>query len=150
MTRLYAPPIEPLAHLSGDRFTLVLPFPTAKQRNALSPNGRQHWRSRHRATKAMKETAILLTRARLPAGHEPWTKATITYRFFWPNLIGRDLDNYITIHKPAVDGIVRGGLIVDDGWGVLSPGPSPVSELDRDRPRVEIVIERLDDERSNP
>lgn len=39
-----------------------------------------------------------------------------------------------------MDGISDGGLIVDDKWGVLVPGAVPVCELDRERPRVELVI----------
>lgn len=138
--------IQPGATLTGDRFTLVLPFPSRSVRNALSPNGRPHWRTRHAATQRMKTTAHLLTISELSLrrDHAPWKRATITYRFFWPDRNRRDLDNYMAIHKAAVDGITKAGLLVDDSWGVLSPGPAPVSELDRARPRVEIIIHRED------
>lgn len=136
------PAVDPCAHLHGDRFTLVLPFPSSKQREALSPNGRAHWRKRHSATQTMKTAVIYMTRSALPPGHIPWARATITYRFYAPDRRGRDRDNYCAIMKPAVDGIVNGGLLTDDNWGVLTPGTEPMSELDRERPRVEIIIEK--------
>lgn len=133
---------HPTATLDGDRFTLVLPFPSAKEAKALNPHAKGNWRPRHKATKAQKATAEFLTRTALPPGHTPWTRATIDYGFYWPDRIGRDFYNYCQRFKGAVDGIVRAGLIVDDKWTVLEPGSNPVSALDRERPRVEIVIER--------
>lgn len=138
-------PADPYAHLHGDVFTLVLPFPNTAQRKALSPNGRGHWRSRAAETKKMKTLALYLTIGALPSLHQPWEAATLTYRFYPPDARGRDRDNYCAIMKPAVDGIVKGALLTDDNWGVLTPGPEPLVEIDRARPRVEITIQR-----SNP
>jgi len=133
----------PSARLDGDTFTLVLPFPTPKQAKALGQNGRCHWRAKAAATKAMRQTSDLLTRDALPRTHKPWTRATLTYRIYWPDLRVRDFENYRAMFKPALDGITDGGLIVEDNWGVLVPGAVPVCELDRENPRVELIVTQV-------
>jgi len=85
---------------------------------ALSPNGRGHWSKRHRAGKALAEAV----RIRLPGGplsaQEPRTAmlgpADVAYHVRW---CGKppDEDNFSTSLKPALDEIVRAGILVDDG-----------------------------------
>lgn len=135
----------PAASLAGDTFTLALPFPTGDQAKALSPNGRKHWRAVAKHKKAQKQAAMVYTAKAIGPLHVPWESASVTYRFFWPDLRPRDIDNYRAMFKGALDGIVRAGLIADDNWKTLRPGENPVSELDRAIPRVEIVIKQLNE-----
>ena len=84
---------------------------------AISPNSRKHWRTKAKETKQLKETTIL---ACLQL-HEP-------YRFMlnsgpvdlhWTIYLGKlrrpmDRDNATSTMKPAMDGLVKAGVIEDD------------------------------------
>ena len=134
------------AQLDGDTFTIVLPFPSRQDSHALSPNGRVHWSKKSRAAKAMRSTAQMVTRSALVHRNPQWERAEITYRFFWPDRRNRDFDNFKTVMKPAVDGIVDAGLIADDNAKNLRGSGNDFAEYDKANPRVEIVIERLNTE----
>ena len=86
---------------------------------ALSPNGRGHWSKRYRAGKALAEAVYL----RLPGGplsaQAPRTAtmvgpAVVRYHVRWCGK-APDEDNFSTSLKPALDEIVRAGILVDDG-----------------------------------
>ena len=85
---------------------------------ALSPNSRGHWSKRYRAGKALAEAVSL----RLPGGplsaQEPRTAmvgpAVVAYHVRWCGK-APDEDNFSTSLKPALDEIVRAGILVDDG-----------------------------------
>ena len=55
----------------------------------------------------------------------------------------RDLLNYAAGCKAAIDGLVDARLMLDDNWTVMDVGDIK-GVLDRDKPRCEILIERIE------
>jgi len=112
-------------------YTITLDIPPVHAHN----NG--HWRARSAKVKACraeaKRLALLMEIPRME-------QATVFYRFFFPDRRVRDEANYIHACKPAMDGIVDAGVIPDDRWVFLGTAGAS-SEVDRDNPRVEIVLE---------
>jgi len=73
---------------------------------------------------------------------ETWEHVEMQATFFHKAKRRRDGVNFNASLKPAQDGIVDAGLVIDDdanSWKTLPP----VFKLDKDWPRVEIVIERM-------
>lgn len=116
---------------------ILLPLPP----KALSPNSRTHWRKLARYRKKYRTAGRYAT---LEAGGQGlgWEKARITCTFFFRTNRRRDTDNADASMKSAIDGIRDAGLIVDDHASVLAHGSSRF-EIDRDRPRVEVLVERV-------
>ena len=123
-----------MADLHSVKITLPLPP------RALSPNTRSpgNWRKKQRATKKYRADAYLMT---LAAGGQnlKWTKAIAQATFYWSNKARRDVRNAEAMLKPAYDGIVDAGLIVDDNYEVLTHYPTAFF-VDEKRPRVEIMV----------
>ncbi len=68
----------------------------------------------------------------------------IKYTYFEPNK-KRDLDNISAFaHKVIQDGLVKGGLLANDGWKNIV-GFSDDFYVDKDNPRIEILIREVDD-----
>ena len=68
----------------------------------------------------------------------------IKYTYFEPNK-KRDLDNISAFaHKVIQDGLVKGGLLANDGWMNIV-GFSDDFYVDKDNPRIEILIREVDD-----
>ena len=68
----------------------------------------------------------------------------IKYTYFEPNK-KRDLDNISAFaHKVIQDGLVKGGLLENDGWKNIV-GFSDDFYIDKDNPRIEILIREVDD-----
>lgn len=72
----------------------------------------------------------------------PWKLASVTASFFFPTKRRRDQDNAMAMLKPAYDGLVDAGLVVDDDYDHLKR-ESPIFAIDTDFPRVELVLTRL-------
>ena len=72
----------------------------------------------------------------------PWGKVLIKAQFFYGTERRRDQDNAMFSLKPMYDGIVDSGLVVDDTPEHMKR-EIPVLLVDRNFPRVEIMIERL-------
>ena len=72
----------------------------------------------------------------------PWDKVLIKAQFFYGTERRRDQDNAMFSLKPMYDGIVDSGLVVDDTPEHMKR-EIPVLLVDRNFPRVEIMIERL-------
>jgi hypothetical protein len=72
----------------------------------------------------------------------PWSRATIKATFYHKTARRRDDVNHMQMLKPAYDGIVEAGLLVDDCSEVLTTLPAEF-HLDREFPRVELVLTRL-------
>lgn len=67
----------------------------------------------------------------------------IYYTFFEPNM-KRDLDNISAFaHKVIQDGLVKGGLIQNDGWKNIV-GFSDEFFVDKENPRIEILIREVE------
>ena len=72
----------------------------------------------------------------------PWEQSTIQAAFFHKQNRRRDEVNFLAMLKAAYDGIVDAGLIVDDDHKHLE-SLRPSFAVDKDHPRVEILIERV-------
>lgn len=97
--------------------------------------GRENTRQYRAEKEAWTQTVMILARrCRLP---EPFDKATVTLEYFFPDNRRRDPDNYCG--KLLLDGLTRGGIIVDDSFDhinlVLGKGG-----IDAQRPRTVISV----------
>lgn len=87
---------------------LVLPWETPP----LSLNQRQHWASKARVTREVRETVVWLARAsHLPKAVE---HCTVQLHYRPRDNRRRDTDNLTATAKPAFDGLVDYGLVPDD------------------------------------
>jgi len=123
----------------GNRITIKLALPGRD----LSPNARCHWSKKDRARAALKEAAWALCLEQMGTERPRWEKASGQAAFYWPDARRRDFDNAAASIKAAWDGIVASGLIEDDRAGCLEI-EKPIFAVDRENPRVEITITRLD------
>ena len=68
----------------------------------------------------------------------------IYYTFYEENR-KRDLDNISAFaHKVIQDGLVKGGLLANDGWKNIV-GFSDDFFVDKDNPRIEVTIREVDE-----
>lgn len=70
-------------------------------------------------------------------------KASAKLYFFFKDKRRRDIRNFEAGMKAAYDGLVDGGLIIDDNADVLTHEPT-VFDIDPVAPRVEIIITNLE------
>ena len=122
--------------------TVILRLPPA----CLSPNRPPASRGgRYRkaaATKKYRKEAREATQAEgIESG--PWERATIAATFYHKTKRRRDDVNALAMLKAAYDGIVDAGLLVDDDADHLTTLPASFA-IDRDAPRVELRITRLE------
>lgn len=96
-----------------------------------------------------KATAARKYRAEAKAAAEaadlktiPWALASVAASLFYPCQRRRDQDNAMAMLKPAYDGLVDAGLITDDDYIHLKR-ESPTFSIDKDNPRVELLVTRL-------
>ena len=85
----------------------------------LSPNRRLHFMQLYRAKKDAKDEAMALVLEH-GAPTEPIQKAHITITWVAKDKRRRDPDNLFASMKPYIDGLVEGGLIVDDSAAHVS------------------------------
>lgn len=72
---------------------------------------------------------------------EPFQKALVRIKYFFPTRVRHDADNYSG--KFLMDGLTKGGVIVDDD---LSHVTTMIEgDYDKKTPRVEITITELED-----
>lgn len=64
----------------------------------------------------------------------------ITYTFYFPDKRDRDIFNY---EKLTTDLIVGNGVILTDSWKQLVEGVVRFGGIDKGKPRVDVVIEKL-------
>lgn len=122
--------------------SIILPLPP----RSLSPNcpvGSRGGRFA-KAAAAKKYRAAAKTAAEA-AGIEsgPWALASVTASFYYAAKRRRDQDNAMAMLKPAYDGLVDAGLVVDDDFDHLKR-ESPTFAIDTEHPRVELTLIRLD------
>ena len=125
--------------MDTEAVTIVLPLPA----RVLSPNcavatpgGRF---AKAAATKRYRKLAREAVQEECLVG---WGKASVAATFYWPNKRRRDTDNAIASLKAAYDGLVDAGLLPDDDYECMQR-ERPVFEIDRDHPRVELLVTRL-------
>ena len=126
----------------GETMKVVLPLPNP----VLSPNrpcGSAGGRMKRAA--ASRRYRKLAYQSALAESLEstPWAKAEGKAVFFHKQDRRRDGPNYNAMLKAAIDGIVDAGIITDDDYRSFSLLP-PDFRIDKDFPRVEISLRRLD------
>lgn len=91
------------------------------------------WEYRHAKDDwtAMVQWAIKMSRT-----NETFAKAAVTIRYFFPDRRRRDPDNFCG--KFLLDGLTRGGVIVDDDFRHITL--TLEGAVDPKRPRVEIEV----------
>lgn len=113
--------------------TVQMPWPSI----ALSPNGRAHWRDKHKATKASKSYAWGMTKSLMgPLGIVPgsWIGPISVQLTFHPAVTrDRDLDNMQASQKAALDGIAL-------ALGINDTHFRPVSAIGDQRKPACVVI----------
>lgn len=112
---------------------ITLPPPDSR----LHAHNTGHWRDKASAVKSLRAYAYVIGKA---AKSKTFNRARIKYRFFVGDNRRRDSANLIQSQKPAIDGLVDAGVIRDDCWQALRIVGVDVV-IDRDKPRVELVIE---------
>ena len=110
---------------------------------ALSPNSRSHWRVKHKASKAVKQATAAGVQIAFQLDGEPedlpWHEVELQATYYHNCKRRRDPDNLIALLKYPIDGLVLGGLLIDDDMITLKP----VNRLiDKDNPRLELQISR--------
>jgi hypothetical protein len=119
-----------------DSVIITLPLPDKK----LHAHNTGHWRSKAGAVKTARTRAKVLGLQALGGRKVPFfTK--IEYRFYFGANTRRDVVNAMQSMKADCDGLVDAGLIEDDCWQKLEV-QKPHVEIDRENPRVELVLSR--------
>lgn len=126
-------PLKP-PQRAGDVIVLTLPLPP----RSLNPNGRVHWRTKHKAAQAMKEQAATLVR--VVAKGEHWRAARLDVTLWGPRQ--HDTDNLIASLKNAVDGIAE-QLDCNDRFFTWGDVRQHTGKASGDRREVELVVTRL-------
>lgn len=119
---------------------IILPLPPS----ILSPNNPPGTRggrfARASASKRYRQLAVHAT-VGLCMG-SPWDKCTVKAFFFHKTHRRRDDVNHLAMLKPAYDGCVEGGLVVDDSSDHLKT-ETPEFAVDKKNPRVELRFTRI-------
>jgi len=121
---------------------IVIRIPSA----ALSPNSRKHWRVKHKASKAIKEATAHAVQVALRLSKEldknklPWHEIELQAVYYHHCNRRRDPDNLIALLKYPIDGLVLGGLLIDDDRITLKPVER---RIDKENPRLEMIINPL-------
>lgn len=119
----------------SNQMTVVCPLPPRQ----LSPNSRCHWRTRHKHSKKYREECRVACFTELVSrrrGDVDWENARLQATFYYKDRRRRDRDNMAAMLKYSYDGIAS-ALGVDD-YGFRPQMPEV--KVDKDRPRVEIVV----------
>lgn len=112
---------------------------------SLSPNARVHWAVKMKAAKRARVDSWAACQI---AMHEQnakggWKTASCHTRWFARDSRRRDRDNLLATLKSTFDGLVDGGLLVDDAG--ITHMPLTV-EIDPKNPRVELHLRQTDGE----
>lgn len=119
--------------------TISLPLPPRD----LLPNRRGSLWAYRRAAKAYRRDAFFAAKAALH-GHTPpqLAHAKVRARYYHRRISDRmDPDNSIACLKPAIDGLVDAGILVDDREITLLPIQRG---LDKDHPHLDIEVTPAD------
>jgi crossover junction endodeoxyribonuclease RusA len=87
-------------------------FTAPPPRKELHQNSRAHWRAVSKVRRQYRALWMLLAMERKPK--TPWRAAHAVVTFTFPTRIRRDPTNLLAGMKAAWDGMVDGGLLVDD------------------------------------
>ena len=112
---------------------ISLPYPPKE----LSPNGRAYFVKKNKIAQQYKFIAKMAAKFAKPRGHVPWERAETQVIYFQEHKRKMDHDNAIGRLKSALDSLALAGLIVNDSGLTHRP---PQFQLDKERPRVEIIL----------
>jgi crossover junction endodeoxyribonuclease RusA len=124
--------------VTADSITIVVDLPP----RVLSPNGRSHWATKAAAVKKARKQAGEEAGWRMrAAGIAPplWEIATVHAIFYKRVRRQADEDNLIASLKPYLDGLADARVVGNDR---NFKRPTVQQEIDRDRPRLEIIVTR--------
>jgi len=117
--------------------TITMPLPPKE----LWQNRTGHWIKKSKATREYRSSAYLLgVSARLQ--RQCWEMASAKLVFFWGDRRRRDVRNAEAAMKPAYDGLVDAGIIIDDDYKHLTHEATEF-KFDKDNPRVEITVSEV-------
>lgn len=120
---------------------LTLPLPPAILSPNRPPGPRGGRFARASASKRYKRLAYdAATAERIDSA--PWGRATVQAAFFHKTARRRDDVNHLAMLKPAYDGLVEAGLLVDDDSEHLTTLPATFA-IDRENPRVTLTVARV-------
>jgi hypothetical protein len=88
---------------------------------------------------------IAIAEQGIPLESLPWPRVTAQETYYWPTRRRRDVRNAESSMKAYYDGFVQAGLLADDDIEHLTHLPSRF-ELDKDNPRVVVVLETNEEE----
>lgn len=116
---------------------VTLPLPPKE----LSPNARVHWARKARAAKEYRLMAEIYTRGVIGHKDPPrWERATVQATFYLRRRRNLDGDNALAWMKAGIDGLADAGVVANDSGFTHLPVRV---EIDRDRPRVELLVSPL-------
>ena len=127
----------------NEQFTICIKLPV----RVLSPNYRPMSRGgRFGVAAAAKSQKLKTIEAIEQAGVEtlPWSKCEVCIDMYHKVGRRRDTDNAIGALKSMYDGIVIAGVVPDD-TPMFMARPEPRMLVDKEAPRVEITIRRLEE-----
>ena len=142
--RLLADMVESYGHearvvdIMAGSFVLTLPLPAV----VLNPNrGRKHWSRLASAKKVYTAAAFYAAtdwiNRTIPKPQTPFAAIEMEPTFYFVVPRDRDRDNWGATLKAYQDGIEKAGIVKNDKDVTNLP---PIFEIDRDRPRVELLI----------
>ncbi len=126
--------------ISQETVRILLPLPPS----ILSPNRPIGSRKgRYMFAAASKRFRRLAKEATVEvAPSHPWEKCTVEAFFYHKVKRKRDDINHLAMLKPAYDGVVDAGLVVDDSSEHLTTLPCHF-RIDKKNPRVELLFTRI-------
>lgn len=131
--------------LHGEAFAIALPLPgkmLCSNKPPLTPGARML--RAQLAKKYRAQAAKACRQFNCPEDGPPnLARASAKLYFFFKEKRRRDLRNFEAGMKAAYDGLVDGGLIIDDNSEVLTH-ETTVFDIDPIAPRVEIIITNLE------
>ena len=106
------------------QWDIQLPY----RRPPLSLNDREHWAPRAAKTREVRRTTALLARQ---AGIPRLETARVRLLWLVSDRRRRDRENITATLKPAIDGLVDAGVLVDDSWWVVTESSCGIALVGR-------------------
>ena len=124
--------------------TITMPLPPKE----LWQNRPCNWRKKYKVVRNYRLNSYAGCRVNRCCPDNPWEKASARYVFYWKDKRRRDIMNANAAMKPAMDGIVDAGIIVDDDYKHLTHETTEF-KFDKDNPRVEITVSEVAERKQN-
>ena len=80
----------------------------------------------------------------IPELDTPLVACKITFVFYYPSAVRRDLDNSLgVISKFTQDALVEAGVIKDDDYTIVRSITGKYGGMDKQNPRCEVIVEEI-------